>query len=76
MRRLSQLQNRFSKGLVSRRQFMEGAIALGVTVATAEGMMTAALAATPKKGGTFRLGLGGASTTDQLDPATYISTFT
>ncbi len=76
MRRLNQLQNRFGSGKISRRQFMEGAIALGLTVAMADGLVTAALAATPKKGGTFRLGLGGASTTDELDPATYISTFT
>jgi peptide/nickel transport system substrate-binding protein len=50
---------------------MEGALALGATVAGAELMMGTALAATPKKGGTLRLGIGHGSTTDSLDPATY-----
>ncbi|MDX1529208.1 MAG: ABC transporter substrate-binding protein, partial [Gammaproteobacteria bacterium] len=36
---------------------------------------SSALAATPKKGGHFRLGLGHGSTTDSLDPATYLDTY-
>ena len=73
---IDKLASGLRRGLVSRRQFMEGAIALGVSVIAAEGIMKSAHAATPKKGGTFRVGLGGASTTDLMDPATFISTFT
>lgn len=46
------------------------AAALGVTTATADGLLgTAALAAGPKKGGTLSMGLGGGQSTDSLDPA-------
>jgi peptide/nickel transport system substrate-binding protein len=61
---------------MSRRGFMEGALALGMTVAGASAFTVAVEAATPKKGGTARIGVGGASTTDSLDPATFISIFT
>lgn len=66
----------YAKGRLNRRQFMEGALAMGMTVAAASAFTSEVAAATPKKGGTFRMGLGGASTTDTLDPATFISTFT
>jgi len=68
---LDQLKQQFAAGRLSRRGFMEGALALGATVAGAKSMMGKALAATPKKGGTLRLGIGHGSTTDNLDPATY-----
>ncbi len=76
MSKLDQLKKTFSDGRISRRGFMEGALALGMTMTGATGFMSAVEAATPKRGGTFKLGLGGASTTDSLDPATFISTFT
>ena len=66
----------YAKGRLSRRQFMQGAMAMGMTVAAASAFTDQVAAATPNKGGTFRLGLGGASTTDSLDPATFISVFT
>ena len=66
----------YANGRLSRRQFMQGAMAMGMTVAAATAFTDQVAAATPKKGGTFRLGLGGASTTDSLDPATFISVFT
>ncbi|MFQ5566508.1 MAG: ABC transporter substrate-binding protein, partial [Paracoccaceae bacterium] len=68
---LDQLKWMLAAGRLSRRGFMEGALALGATVAGAEMMMGKALAATPKKGGTLRLGIGHGSTTDSMDPATY-----
>ena len=76
MDKLSNLKSLYSTGRISRRGFMEGALALGMTVAGATAFTSAVAAATPKKGGTFRLGVGGASTTDSLDPATFISIFT
>ncbi len=76
MNKIDKLKSQFARGDISRRRFMEGALALGMTLAGATSVVSKAMAATPKKGGLFRLGLAGASTTDSLDPATYISTFT
>ncbi|MDX1710160.1 MAG: ABC transporter substrate-binding protein [Rhodovibrionaceae bacterium] len=59
-------------GGISRRDFMQQATALGLTAAAASSIAgRAARAATPKKGGILRLGIGHGSTTDTLDPATY-----
>jgi peptide/nickel transport system substrate-binding protein len=52
----------------SRRGFLVGASALGAAAAISP---TSVMAATPKRGGHFRLGLGHGSTTDSLDPATF-----
>ena len=57
-------------GRISRRGFLQGATALGITAAAVPGLARDAYAATPKKGGTLRLGIGHGSTTDTLDPAT------
>jgi peptide/nickel transport system substrate-binding protein len=63
-------------GRISRRTFMEGAIALGSSVAGAMSLWSSALAAAvPKKGGRFRVGLDDGNTTDSMDPATYASRF-
>ena len=44
-------------GKVSRRRFMEGTVAAGVTVAGASSMWSSKVqAATPKRGGTMRVG--------------------
>ena len=62
-------------GGLSRREFMRRAAALGIAAPTASAFLgglgefgQAARAATPKKGGVFRYGLAGGSTTDTLDP--------
>ena len=61
-------------GRISRREFIGRAVALGTTVALATTMAGKAIkAATPKKGGRFRLGLTVGSTTDTLDPATIVT---
>jgi len=59
------------KGRVSRRDFVQLAIAAGFTAAMADTMFTAAARAEPQKGGHFRMGMGHGATTDSLDPATY-----
>ena len=63
-------------GKISRREFMGRAAALGVTGGLASTMAGKAIAATPKKGGHVRAGLGHGSTTDSLDPGTYENGFT
>ena len=59
-------------GVITRRRFMRRAAAFGVTTAIASTIAARALgAATPKCGGTLRIGIGHGSTTDSLDPATF-----
>lgn len=57
---------------LDRRRLLQGAgasaLALGASITP-----TALLAATPKRGGTLRLALAGANTSDSLDPATWSS---
>jgi len=63
-------------GKISRRQFIMTALAAGATLPMAMSMATSAVAATPKKGGRLRQGLGYGSTTDTLDPGTSENGFT
>ena len=67
---LSQLEARLRAGVVTRREFMHRATALGVTAALATTIAGNAIAAMPKKGGHMRLAMGHGSTTDTFDPAT------
>lgn len=67
---LSYYASRVSAGLMSRREFLGRAAALGLTAAAANTFLTSAVRAEgPKKGGTIRMGLQGGATTDSLDPA-------
>ena len=59
---------------ITRRQFMVGASALGLTATMASGIWTQAQAMTPKKGGHLKAGLNDANTSDSLDPATFVAT--
>jgi peptide/nickel transport system substrate-binding protein len=52
------------KGRVSRRDFVQLAMAAGFTAAAADTMFTTAARAEPKKGGHFRMGMGHGATTD------------
>ncbi|MEM9441663.1 MAG: ABC transporter substrate-binding protein, partial [Pseudomonadota bacterium] len=74
MKKLDQLKGQLAEGKLSRRRFMEGALALGATVVAAERMMGEALAA-PKAGGSFRQGLTGGGTSDTLDPAQILDSY-
>ena len=69
-------QEKLTSGSINRRQFMTAVLATGITVPTALGLATQAMAATPKKGGTFRYGCGHGSTTDTLDSGTSENHFT
>ncbi len=61
---------RVSAGLMSRREFMGRAAALGMTAALANTMLSSAVrAAGPQKGGTIRVGIQGGGSGDSLDPA-------
>ncbi|MEM7171982.1 MAG: ABC transporter substrate-binding protein [Pseudomonadota bacterium] len=74
--RLNGLVDQAKSGIISRRRFMEGALALGLTVPAATTLWSKKVkAATPKPGGTFRVGLDDGNTTDKLDPHTTESQF-
>jgi peptide/nickel transport system substrate-binding protein len=75
---MSELENKLAlasrlvaQGRVSRREFMQLAIAAGLTVPSASALFTRAARAEPKSGGTFKIGIGHGATTDTLDPATW-----
>ncbi len=56
---------------LNRRQFIQAAMATGMTVAAAETLYTTVARAEAKQGGHFRLGVQGANTNDSHDPATW-----
>ena len=59
---------------ISRRQFMEGALAAGLTVSAASALWSSKVAAaTPQKGGHFRVGVHDGNTTDTFDTGKYQS---
>ena len=76
MNTIDHLSNLYRQGKLSRRAFMQSAAALGLTISAASTLAGRADAATPKKGGTMRMGIGHGSTTDSLDPSTYENGFT
>ncbi len=64
------------KKRLNRRGFMEGALATGATVAAASTLWSSEVAAqTPKRGGTFRVGVHDGNTADSLDPGTTESVY-
>ena len=72
--RIEQLADISRQGGMSRREFMRYAIAAGVTVSSASLLWSSnVVAATPKKGGKFRLGMHDGNTSDTHDPGTYVT---
>jgi peptide/nickel transport system substrate-binding protein len=77
MAALKTLEHLLAHGKISRRDFLTRLSALGITTALSHSIFTApAHANNPKKGGKLRIGLGGGSTTDSLDPATMTDAMT
>jgi peptide/nickel transport system substrate-binding protein len=63
-------------GQITRRGFVGGAAALGVTTALGTTLAGRGVRAQePKKGGDLKIGLDGGESTDVLDPATYTATY-
>lgn len=62
------IQRSFESGKITRREFIAGAVAMGVSMTVASAFLNKAEAATPKQGGRLRVGLTGGATTDTLDP--------
>ena len=71
MSEIKKLESLLTRGKITRRDFLARLSALGITAAMSPAFLVIpARAAKPKKGGRFRLGMAGGSTTDSLDPAT------
>lgn len=64
------------RGRMSRRDFIQLAVAAGLSAAAGERLFISAARAEPKKGGSFRIGISNGSTSDSLDPGTWVNAFT
>jgi peptide/nickel transport system substrate-binding protein len=60
-----------ARGKLSRRDFMQLAIAAGLSAPAASALLSEAVRAEPKRGGQLRIGISHGATTDALDPAGY-----
>ena len=67
MHSIEKLKGLFATGQIGRRDFIQGAVALGATITAATSMSSSVLASTPKKGGTLRLAMSSGTTTHILD---------
>jgi peptide/nickel transport system substrate-binding protein len=74
--KLKQAAKLAGQGRVSRRDFVQLALAAGLTVTAANAMFVKAVRAEPKKGGTLKIGIGHGATTDSMDPGLYPDQFT
>lgn len=60
-------------GSISRRSFMQQAMAAGLTATVATGAWTGSARAQPKQGGTFRVASHDGATSDSHDPGAYLN---
>lgn len=71
---LDYLGRRVARGILSRREFLGRAAALGVSATFANSILSKAAAAQgAKKGGALKMGLVGGESTNSLDPATWLT---
>ena len=75
MKRDDLLSGMLSSRRATRRDFMVGATALGLSAAAASSPLVDGGQAAPKTGGHMKIGIGGGATSDSLDPATFDATF-
>ena len=73
MKKIDELVQSYTQGGVTRRQFVKGMAALGLSMSFINTFLSPAISAAtteiPKRGGRFRQGMAGGATTDTLDPA-------
>ena len=67
------MKRQVARGAMSRRDFIQFAIAAGLSVAAAKSAFAAA--SPPKKGGSFKMAVGYGGPKDSLDPATWQDQF-
>ena len=71
MDKKTQLEQAFKLGKINRREFLQQSALIGAAVAVPGALVSSAAHAERKQGGILRLGMGGGSTTDTLDPGTH-----
>lgn len=74
--KMQQAKRAVGLGKLSRRDFMQFALATGMTLPAANLLFTQAARSEAKKGGNFKVAVGHGQTTDSLDPATWSNGFT
>ncbi len=74
-RTIASLRSLLNTGKIDRREFMTGALALGLSVPAALCIVQEVSAAAPKKGGHFRQAITGGATSDSLDPAQILDSY-
>lgn len=72
MQNLKDLELQYKQGRISRREFMRRAVTIGLALTVTPQLFPTGARASegPKRGGRFRIGISGASTTDTLLPTT------
>ena len=73
--KLERMMTEVAEAKLSRREFINFAVAAGMTAAAAQVLFAQAARAQPKKGGKLRVALGHGSTTNTLDPANYLDNY-
>ncbi len=66
-----ELEQAYHSGRISRRDFIQRSALIGATIALPGSLLSGAAQAEMKRGGVLRLGMGGGSTTDTIDPGTH-----
>ncbi len=69
------LKQLYAARKIGRREFLAGAAAVGALGAASSFPLSDASAQTPKKGGTFRIGMAHGNTNDNYDPAVWNNAF-
>ena len=75
MQTLDKLKSGLATGRLNRRDFMTGALALGLSIPAATSIVGSVQAMTPKKGGKFRQAITGGGSGDVLDPAQTLDSY-
>ncbi|OQX32249.1 MAG: peptide ABC transporter substrate-binding protein [Candidatus Sedimenticola endophacoides] len=71
---IEQMASEAKNGRISRREFLQYALAAGITASSGSLLWSSEVAAaSPKRGGTFRWGIHDGNTSDTHDPGTYVT---
>ena len=75
LEKLTHLRREVGRGRMSRRDFIQLAMAAGVAATAADAMFSQAKADTPQKGGDLHLGISWGSTSNTLDPGPILDSY-
>ena len=72
---LNWMTREVGRGRMNRREFIQLALAAGLSATVADAAFNGAVAATPKKGGSFRVGISWGATSNTLDPGPILDSY-